>query len=214
MATARKTKRSTTAKKRSSTATKKTSAAKKPAAKKASFRKANTASKPSAQSAAAPQSFAECFTAGQDWMKQSTEAFQQFFPQDFAQAMPSPFDSAGKPIPLTESLAAGSETFQMAAESGNQAVQLAQKISEEFSDMANQAVADQVELSKALLACRNVNDVMEIQTQSVSRCMEQFFSDSLRLSNLLFQTGTEIAEPLQQRANEAAQQWQKTFTAA
>lgn len=98
-------------------------------------------------------------------------------------------------------------------ECGNMTAELAKDIGAELFDGANKAFADSLEISKEALACRTVSDVFELQNRALRDGMDQFFNQSIRLSNLFFEYSTEALEPINERVSQASEQLGKALAA-
>ncbi len=227
MATARKTTaRKPAAKANSAAASRFT---KKPAAANSTASSTSSASNPFA---GISSPFTSLGGAGQqDWLKNSSEFMQKFFDQgkqgfgtanfgDWQKQMPNfgapqssnfgkNMDSASRSI--SEAMSMSTESMQMLAESSTSFAEMARKISEELTQLANDTFTGQVELSKEMLQCRNVNDLIELQSKAAQQTMEKLYEESVRLSDMVFKTASEISEPIQQRATKAAERLTKSF---
>lgn len=98
-------------------------------------------------------------------------------------------------------------------ECGNMTAALAKDLSSEATEAANQAFAEGLEISKELFACRTINDVMELQNRAVKQALDNFFSQSAKISNRMFEYSTEALEPINERVSQATEKLNKVFTA-
>ena len=167
--------------------------------------------------------YGQGFNQANEWLRNSSEQAQQIFAQAFQNvpgfggSAPSAFtpaaftgaqgfdkktftnaaDTANRSV--TEIMSLGSEQLQNISETNSAIANMAKDLSQEVVQSATAIFNDQVELSKAMLACRNVDDVLELQGKASQAALDNFFQESLRLSELAFKYAAEIAEPIQQR---------------
>ncbi len=100
---------------------------------------------------------------------------------------------------VQEIMSLGSEHMQTISECATATAGVAKDMSQEILQTANSLFSDHVELTKAALACRNMDDMMELQGKASRLAVETVFNESLRLSELAFKYAVDVAEPLQQR---------------
>lgn len=110
---------------------------------------------------------------------------------------------------MQEIAALGSEHMQTMSECATATAGVAKDLSQEILQTANSLFADQMELGKAALACRNVDDMMELQGKASRLALETMFNESLRLSELAFKYAVDIAEPVQQSLAQAGERLTK-----
>lgn len=115
---------------------------------------------------------------------------------------------------LNEALTLSRENMEAAMEVTNIAANIVKDISTELFNFSNEVFADNVELSKDLFACRTVNDVLQLQSKLLKYNMESFFSESVKLSELLFQFAAETAEPINERVADATERFSKSLKLA
>jgi phasin family protein len=115
---------------------------------------------------------------------------------------------------LYEAIATSRDSVETAVECGNICAALAKETSNEIMEGANKAFADSVEISKELFACRTINDLMELQSRALKNAMDNAFSQTSRISNLVFEYSTEALEPINERVAAASEKISKAFTAA
>lgn len=113
---------------------------------------------------------------------------------------------------LYEAISTSRENIEAAVECGNVTAALAKDMSSELFESANKAFTDSVEVSKELFACRTINDMMELQNRVMKKAMDNAFSQSARLSNMLFEYSSEALEPINERVAQASEQLSKTLS--
>lgn len=114
---------------------------------------------------------------------------------------------------LNDAIAVARENIEAYVESGNVVSEMTKTLSSELFHFANQSAARNMEVSKELFACRTLNDVFELQSRLFKSNVDNFFSESVKLSELMFQYATEAAEPLNERASHAAERFSKSLAA-
>lgn len=97
------------------------------------------------------------------------------------------------------------ENVEACVECGNIAANISQSMSEEMVNAANRTIAQNVELSKNMFNCRTLNDVFDLQSRFVKENMEHFFNESMKMSELAFQSAADASQPLNERVNEASE---------
>ena len=105
------------------------------------------------------------------------------------------------------------ENFSVAVESGNTAVAAGKEISAELINFTNRAFAQNVEISKQVMACRTLNDLFDWAGKLVKSNLDGYFTQSVTLSEMLFEATTDISEPLNARVSETTDRITKVLTA-
>lgn len=114
---------------------------------------------------------------------------------------------------FAEAFAVNKEQVDALLESSKLAGELSRELHEEFLAEINTFFAENVELSKELLACRTLNDVVEVQNRAVQQHLALFFNNSARLTETWFKLATEVAEPISTQASQATARLNKTLAA-
>jgi len=166
--------------------------------------------------------------ASENVMKLGTEAVRDFFStgageaqkaqekvfaigRENAENIARSADAATKG--LNEAISAMRDGIEACVESGNVVTELTKTLSAELFQFANQSAARNMEVSKELFACRTLNDVFELQSRLFKTNVDNFFSESVKVSELMFQYATEAAEPISERVSQAADRFSKTLAA-
>lgn len=131
--------------------------------------------------------------------------------RDSAETFAKSADSASKA--LYEMINICRDNMEACMESGNVTANVCKELTQEVSDFANQAAAEQMQLAQELFACRTLNDVVELQNKIVRSSVENYFEQCNKLSGMIFQSINEACEPLNQRVSEATEQVGKLMTA-
>jgi len=114
---------------------------------------------------------------------------------------------------LYDAIGLSRDNIESCMECGNMTASLAKDLSSEAFESANKAFSDSIELSKEFFACRTLNDMIELQNRAVKSVMDNFFSESVRLSNKLFEYSREALEPINERVAQATEQFRKALAA-
>lgn len=91
--------------------------------------------------------------------------------------------------------------------------QIAKQLAAHSVAFSNRSFNQQVELSKQALTCRTLNDWFDLSSAYAKSTTENFFSEMLAVSEMLFQGATEISDPIQTSVNESAQRARKIMEA-
>lgn len=114
---------------------------------------------------------------------------------------------------MYEAIAASRDNLETAMECGNMTAALAKDVSTEVMESVNKNFSESLELSKDMLACRTINDVMELQNRVVRSAVDNFFNQSVKLSGMVFEYTTEALEPINERVAQASDQFTKALVA-
>ena len=91
------------------------------------------------------------------------------------------------------------ENADAAIEVNHIAADIAKSINAELMSCANTNFTDNVELCMESFACRDMSNAFDLQNKWLSTNVENFFAQSTRLAEMLFQLATEAAEPIKDR---------------
>ena len=98
-------------------------------------------------------------------------------------------------------------------EVSNVAVSLSKELGAELITYLNRNFSQNVELSKQVLACRTLNDLFDLGSRFLKTNLDGFFSESVKLSELMFQASNEVSEPLNERISESSERLSKALAA-
>lgn len=112
-----------------------------------------------------------------------------------------------------EAMEVSRENIEAATEVCNVAVALCKELVAEMIGYCNKQFSQNVELSKQVLACRTLNDMFDLGTRITKANLDAFFSESVKISEMLFQCGTDISEPLNERMSESTERMTKAMSA-
>lgn len=114
---------------------------------------------------------------------------------------------------FAEVFAVNKEQFDALMESSKIAGDLGRDLHEQFLAEVNTLFSENVELSKDLLACRTLNDLVEVQNRAFQSNLSHFFEQSARLTDAWFKLATDAAEPINTQATQATARLNKSLAA-
>lgn len=114
---------------------------------------------------------------------------------------------------LTQAFSISKDQFDALMESGKIVSDLGREFHEQLVAETNALFSENVELSKDLLACRTLNDLVEIQKRVVQNNVSRILDQSARLTETWFRFSTEAAEPLSTQASKTSRHLSKTLAA-
>lgn len=105
------------------------------------------------------------------------------------------------------------ENAEAMAEVNTIAIAVSKEIGAELISYTNRTFSQNVELGKQLLSCRTLNDMFDLSSKFMKTNLDGFFSETVRLSEKLFQLGNDVAEPLNERFSETNERLSRTLKA-
>lgn len=114
---------------------------------------------------------------------------------------------------LYETIAMARDNVETLIECSNLTAALVKDMSGELFETGNEAFSENLELSKEFFSCRTFSDMLELQNRAVKHSMDTFFSQSMRLSTMLFEYTNEALEPINERVSQASEQISKVLAA-
>lgn len=112
-----------------------------------------------------------------------------------------------------ESMELSQENLEALTEVANVAVTIFKELMAEAIGYANRQFSQNVELSKQFLTCRTLNDMFDLATRITKANLDAFFSESVKISEKLFQCATDVSEPLNERVSESTERLSRAFSA-
>ncbi len=182
-------------------------ASKKPAAKKAAPKKA-AAKKTDKVVSISKSAVRDIFTSTSDEAKKAQEQVLAIG-LDSAEHFNRGAEISSKLI--NESVAISQENIEACVEASTIAAEHANTIGESTIGYANDAMSDNVEISKDFFSCRTASDVFELQNKFFQSNVERFFAESAALTDMVFDMTSQSAEPFSERAAEVADRLNKAF---
>lgn len=113
---------------------------------------------------------------------------------------------------LYESVSTSRDSVETCIECGNMTASFARDLSSDLMEYANQSFSDNMEASKELLSCRTLNDIFALQNKIVKNSIDRFFSESVALSEKIFEYSSEVLEPLNERMANASDKLSKALS--
>jgi phasin family protein len=107
----------------------------------------------------------------------------------------------------------GRDNAEALVEMSHIASDIAQSINSELVNFANNNFSTRVEMYQEAFACRNLQEMVELQNKWLSTRIENFFNQSQRLTEMFFQLATEATEPLNERVAETTERLSKSLAA-
>ena len=155
------------------------------------------------------------FFANAPKASQGNGAFNGAFTNGAEQAFSfgkNPFEQFSKEFSKASSKSfAANEAFELIRENieamvacANIAANLSKQLAAHSVAYSNRSFSQHVELSKQALACRTLNDLFDLSSKYAKTFFDSFFSESIAISELVFQGASDISEPLNERINESA----------
>jgi hypothetical protein len=114
---------------------------------------------------------------------------------------------------IGEAMELSRENTEAAVEVTNVAVTVSKELAAELIGYMNKCFAQNVELSKQVLSCRTLNDMFDLSSRIMKTNLDGFFSESVRMSEKLFQCATDVSEPLNERLSATTERLTKAMAA-
>lgn len=133
------------------------------------------------------------------------------FARESAEQMQKSASSANRAT--AEAMELSRENAEALVQVTNIAVTVSKEVTAELISYLNKLFSQNVELSKQVLSCRTLNDMFDLSGRMVKTNLDGFFSESVKLSELLFQSANEISEPLNERVSETTERLNKALAA-
>lgn len=110
-----------------------------------------------------------------------------------------------------ESMNVSRENAEAMVEVTNVALTVSKELMAEMIGYMNRQFAQNVELGKQVLTCRTLNDMFDLTTRIVKCNLDAFFSESVKISEKVFQCATDCSEPLNERMTETTERLTKAM---
>lgn len=114
---------------------------------------------------------------------------------------------------LHEAFKLGQENIDAAVESGKIASDLGKEFHEQLVKEVNELFAENIESAKELLACRTVQDYLDLQQRSWQSNFGHLVNQSTRWTDLWFRLTTDASEPLNTQTSKAASRLKNNLAA-
>lgn len=110
-----------------------------------------------------------------------------------------------------EAVEVSRENLQAVTEILNVATSVGKELATEVVSYLNKQFAQNVELGKQLHQCRTLNDMFDLSTRITKANLDAFFSESVKVSEMVFQCATDVSEPLNARISESTARMTKAM---
>lgn len=114
---------------------------------------------------------------------------------------------------MNEAMSLSRENSEAAVEVSNVAIAVSKEIGAELIGYLNKTFSQNVELSKQVLSCRTLNDMFDLSGRFVKSNLDNFFSESVKISELMFQSANSISEPVNERISDTTERLSKAMAA-
>jgi len=104
----------------------------------------------------------------------------------------------------------GKENAEAWVASGKIAAQGFEQIADKMMGYVTASVEESVATSKAMLECRDVKALVDLQTQQVRKSVDSIVAEGTELSEMSVQTATNAISPLSERFTATVDKWSKT----
>ncbi len=142
---------------------------------------------------------------------EEAQAKMASFTRDSAEQLNKSAQQAGRT--LNEAMDLTRQNAETLMEVTNIAATINKELAAEVVSYANRSFAQNVELSKQVLACRTLNDMFDLSSRFMKTNLDGFFSESVKLSEMMFRCATEVSEPLNERFSESSERLSRTLVA-
>ncbi|TAE83829.1 MAG: phasin family protein [Alphaproteobacteria bacterium] len=113
---------------------------------------------------------------------------------------------------MNETVEIGRTQMEAASQARAVATNCVSKLYEEWMSSTQKAIAENVDVSKELFACRTARDVFSLQSRVMQMNMERMLGSISRFSNSWCTMTAEASEPISDSINDAAHRLTKAFT--
>jgi hypothetical protein len=112
---------------------------------------------------------------------------------------------------LNDLVALARENVDVAAEVGNIVSDISSTANAELVKYANSNFSDNMDIFNEAFTCRNINDVLELNSKWLSVNLDNLFAQSARLADIVFQFANEASEPVNDHILESAERLSKSL---
>ncbi len=138
-------------------------------------------------------------------MQDKLSSFTKDSSDQFAKAQKSAQRTAA------EAADASREGIEVLTEVVNVATSVSKELGAEIISYLNKQFAQNVELSKQMMTCRTLNDMFDVANSISKTNLDSFFSQSVKMSEMIFQCATDISEPLNESMSSATERLTKAM---
>ena len=131
------------------------------------------------------------------------------FAQDSSEQMSKASQSATRAS--AEAMEVSRDNLEALTEILNLATTVSKELAADMISYLNKQFAQNVELSKQALTCRTLNDMFDLSTRITKSNLDGFFSQSVKVSEMVFQCATDVSEPINDRISESTSRLSKVM---
>ncbi len=106
---------------------------------------------------------------------------------------------------MGEAMELARENAEAMMDVSNIALSVSKELGAEFAGYMNKLFSQNAELSKEVLSCRTLNDMFDLSGRMMKNNLDGFFSESVKMSEMMFQCATDVSEPLNERMSETSE---------
>ena len=110
-----------------------------------------------------------------------------------------------------ESVAIRQNHREACTEAGALAAEVANQLAENALHFVHETVAENVDISKSVFACRTASDMIALQNRLAQSNIQRFINESARSSNLLFNFFSKVSEPFSETIASAEKRVKKAL---
>lgn len=114
---------------------------------------------------------------------------------------------------LNDFIALSRENIDVAVEVSNIITDIAKATNAELVKYSNSNFSENLDICNEAFSCRNINDAVEIGNKWISCNVDNFFAQSERLADMLFQFANEASEPVNDHILESTERLGKSLAA-
>jgi phasin family protein len=155
---------------------------------------------------------------GQDTVEQTVRSNTDAFAKGYEQYLAATRDQLSRLFPSAarnfDELAAFNQgNFEAFVAAGAAAAKGFETLSQQVFACNQKAVETSVATAKALLGCKTLQDVVEVQGDLTRRGIDEWLAEGNKLSELTVQVANQTAEPINSRLSEAVDRLMKPLAA-
>ncbi len=114
---------------------------------------------------------------------------------------------------LNDFITISRENIDVAVEVHNIVTDIARTTHADLLKYANNNFSDNLDICNEAFTCRNINDALEINNKWIGCNIDNFFAQSSRFADMLFQFASEASEPVNEHILESTERLGKSLAA-
>jgi len=156
--------------------------------------------------------------AGHETVEKAVKSGTDAFAKSYEQYLTAAKDQLAKLFPsaaknFDELAAFNKGNFDAFVAAGTAAAKGFETLSQQVIAYNQKAVEASVATTKALLGCKTMQDVVEVQTDLTRKSFDEWLAEGTKLSELTVKVANEAAEPINSRLSEAVDRFMKPLAA-